>query len=270
MRLMADGESKNDHRTRMYALLESSDLETAGARIVATFITTLIVLNVAASILQTVPGVADRFWRPFAIFEAISLMIFSLEYAARMWSAGANPKYSGFLGRIRFALQPHMIIDAIATFPSVLFPAIDFRAIRVLRLFRLLRGLKLVRYSKGLQIMVSVVRERRAQLLLCVGLVAALVVFSASIMFYVERGAQPEHFSSIPASMWWAVSALTTVGYGDVVPVTSLGRLLASIMSVLGVGLFALPAGILASGFAEQMSQESNTQVCQHCGKSSQ
>jgi voltage-gated potassium channel len=255
------------YRARLYELLEHPSPQNRKDQLVTKFLLVLILANVAVAIIQSVPGLADRFWRELAIFEAFSLMVFSVEYIARLWSSGSNPKYAGVSGTLRFALRPGMLIDAVATFPSIIFPALDLRALRILRVFRLLRGLKLVRYSKSLQITLAVFRERRDQLLLCLGLVAGLVVFSASIMYYVEHDAQPEHFSSIPASMWWAVCTLTTVGYGDVVPQTPVGRLLASVMSVLGLGLFALPAGILASGFSDRMSENHAARICKHCGE---
>lgn len=231
------------------------------------FLTLLILANVVVAIVQSVERFADKYASEFAAFEGLSLVVFVLEYFTRIWSAGVNPKYAGLRGAVRFALQPMMLIDALATFPSIVFPAVDFRALRLLRVFRLLRGLKLVRYSKGLQIILAVFRERRDQLLLCVGFIVALVVLSSSVMYYAENGVQPDKFSSIPASMWWAVSALTTVGYGDIVPQTDVGRLLASVMSLLGVGLFALPAGILAAGFSAHLDAGEGRAKCPHCGK---
>lgn len=254
-------------RARLYELLENPDPKDRKAQLATRLLIVLILANVAMAIVQSVPDLATRFWRQFAVFEAVSLMVFSVEYVARLWSCGSDPKYAGVTGALRFALRPAMVIDAVATFPSIIFPAVDLRALRILRIFRLLRGLKLVRYSRSLQITLTVFRERRDQLMLCLGLVGGLVVFSASIMFYVERDAQPEAFSSIPASMWWAVCTLTTVGYGDVVPATSIGRFLSSVMSVLGLGLFALPAGILASGFSEHLADDESPRTCKHCGK---
>ena len=259
-------EEKLSYRARVYRLLEEPGSGRFSGRAVTIFLTVLILTNVAVAVLQSVERLANRYAFEFAAFEGFSLVVFVVEYFARVWSAGVNPKYSGFWGTVRFALQPMMIIDAVATFPSIVFPAIDFRALRLLRVFRLLRGLKLVRYSKGLQIIITVFRERRAQLLLCVAFVAALIILSSSVMYYAENEAQPDKFSSIPAAMWWAVCALTTVGYGDVVPVTEVGRFLAAVLSLLGMGLFALPAGILAAGFSDHMEATAETQTCRHCG----
>jgi voltage-gated potassium channel len=266
-RAMADPEAKLSYRERAYRLLETPSPDRPSSRLATIFLTVLILGNVAAAILQSVERFADRYSSEFAAFEGFSLVVFALEYFARLWSAGVNPQYAGLSGTVRFATRPMMLIDAVATFPSLLFPAIDFRALRLLRVFRLLRGLKLVRYSKGLQIILAVFREKRDQLILCLGFVAVLVVLSASVMYYAENPVQPEEFSSIPAAMWWSVCTLTTVGYGDVVPKTEIGRLLASVISVLGVGLFALPAGILAAGFGDHMTGGGQTLKCEQCGK---
>jgi len=267
---MGEPEDQLSYRQRAYRLLETPSPDRISSRMVTIFLTVLILANVVMAIVQSVERFADRYASEFAAFEGFSLVVFALEYFARIWSAGVDPKYSGFRGAVRFALRPMMLVDALATFPSILFPAIDLRALRLLRVFRLLRGLKLVRYSKGLQIILTVFRERRDQLLLCLGFVAALVVLSSSVMYYAESDVQPDKFSSIPAAMWWAVCTLTTVGYGDVVPQTDLGRLLASVMSLLGVGLFALPAGILAAGFSDHIDQTRGQTRCQHCGESSE
>ena len=264
---MPQAQEKLSYRARAYRVLEDPTSARPSSRAVSVFLTVLILANVVVAIVQSVEPIADRYAFEFAAFEGFSLVVFVLEYFARIWCAGVNPKYSGLGGTMRFVLQPLMLIDAIATFPSIVFPAVDFRALRLLRVFRLLRGLKLVRYSRGLQIIVTVFRERRSQLLLCLAFVVALIVLSSSVMYYAENEAQPDKFSSIPAAMWWSVCTLTTVGYGDVVPVTEVGRFLSGLMSLLGVGLFALPAGILAAGFGDQMDGVRSSTQCPHCGE---
>jgi len=264
---MPGPEENLSYRARAYRALEAPTSDRLSSRAASIFLTLLILANVAVAIVQSVERFADRYAFEFAAFEGFSLVVFVLEYFTRIWCAGVNPRYAGLRGALRFALQPMMLIDALATFPSIVFPAIDFRALRLLRVFRLLRGLKLVRYSKGLQIILAVLRERRAQLLLCVAFVVALIVLSSSVMYYAENEAQPDKFSSIPAAMWWSVCALTTVGYGDVVPITDFGRFLAALMSVLAVGLFALPAGILAAGFSDHMDDANNARECPNCGE---
>jgi len=264
---MPEAQEKLSYRARAYRVLEAPTSDRLSSRAVTILLTLLILANVVVAIAQSVEPLGDKYAFAFAAFEGFSLVVFALEYFTRIWCAGVNPKYSGLRGALRFALQPMMLIDALATFPSIVFPAVDLRALRLLRVFRLLRGLKLVRYSKGLQIILAVFHQRRAQLFLCVAFVVALIVLSSSVMYYAENEAQPDKFSSIPAAMWWSVAALTTVGYGDIVPVTDVGRFLAAAMSLLGVGLFALPAGILAAGFSDHMEGARRADECPHCGE---
>jgi len=161
------------------------------------------------------------------------------------------------------------------------FTGIDLRFLRILRMMRIFRIAKLGRYSQSLQILRRVMTAKKEQLLCTLFVLVLLVIVAASMLYYAENGVQPENFSSIPAAMWWAVSTLTTVGYGDIYPTTGLGKFMASIIAVLGIGVFALPAGILGAGFVEEMGrrdQSGNSDAdnagltgkpahCPHCGK---
>jgi voltage-gated potassium channel len=143
--------------------------------------------------------------------------------------------------------------------------------LRVMRLFRLFRLLKIARYLKALEIMQAVLRERKEQILVSVMFILFLLVMVSTVMFYVENDAQPEQFSSIPATMWWGIATLTTVGYGDMIPMTPLGKVLGGMIAILGIGLFALPAGIFSSGLTEYMyagKKKRNYRHCPHCGES--
>lgn len=165
------------------------------------------------------------------------------------------------------------IIDLLAFLPfylifiSAFFSGIDLRFFRVFRLMGLFRMFKFARYMKALDIFKRVIAERKEQLVLSIVFILFMLIIISSIMFYVERGTQPEAFSSIPATMWWGVSTLTTVGYGDIVPTTTFGKILGGMFAIIGVGLFALPAGILSSGFYEVFQQKTRKQTCPHCGK---
>jgi voltage-gated potassium channel len=143
----------------------------------------------------------------------------------------------------------------------------DTVVFRLLRIFRLLRLLKLGRYHSSLGLLGKVLKNRREELTISLVLVLMLVVVASTLMYALEHQAQPKAFSSIPAAMWWGVVTMTTVGYGDVYPVTAAGKLVAGLSLLLGVGLFALPAGILASGFSEELGRERPMPVCPHCGK---
>lgn len=233
------------------------------------FILVLIWANVAALILETVPEVAARWGGALAAFEGISVLIFTAEYVLRLRYCVRDPRYARpVLGRVRYALTPMALIDLLAFAPYYL-PAlgIDLRVLRVARSFRLFRVAKLGRYSIALQTLARVVITRRAELAASLAVMCLLLLVSGSVMYFVEHAAQPDDFRSIPATLWWAVSTITTVGYGDVVPVTSLGRVIASIIAVLGIGMFALPTGILGAAFLEEYQRAKGERVCRHCGQ---
>jgi voltage-gated potassium channel len=134
-------------------------------------------------------------------------------------------------------------------------------------MMRIFRVAKLGRYSQSLQILQRVMAAKKEQLVCTVFVLVLLVIVAASLLYYAENPVQPESFSSIPAAMWWAVSTLTTVGYGDICPTTGLGKVMASIIAILGIGMFALPTGILGAGFVEEMAQNQKPAQCPHCGK---
>jgi voltage-gated potassium channel len=234
----------------------------------------IIILNIAAIILDSVHEIHDEHKLLFFRFEVFSVIFFTLEYIGRVYSIVERPKYkSPVKGRIKYMLTGMAIIDLLAFLPfylifiSALFSGIDLRFFRVFRLMGLFRMFKFARYMKALEIFKRVVAERKEQLVLSIVFILFMLIIISSIMFYVERGAQPEAFSSIPATMWWGVSTLTTVGYGDIVPMTTFGKILGGMFAIMGVGLFALPAGILSSGFYEVFHEKTRKQTCPHCGK---
>lgn len=236
------------------------------------FIVALILLNILAMVLESVQRIDDLMAWWFLAFEHFSVAIFSVEYALRIWSCVEEPPYRRpILGRLRFAVTPLALVDLSAVLPFYLpFIQADLRVMRMFRMVRIMRVMriaKLGRYSQSLQMLLRVVRSRWEHLLSSILILLMLAVVSASLMFYAEHEAQPKAFSSIPAAMWWAVATLTTIGYGDVYPVTVIGKFMASIIAVLGIGMFALPTGILGSGFMEELDKDKKTRQCPHCGK---
>lgn len=230
------------------------------------FIMALISLNVVAVIFETVGDNATRYGRWLQIFEMSSLVVFGTEYVLRMWSITANPMYAHPLrGRLKFAATPIAIIDLLAILPAV-FWFVDLRFVRVVRLLRLL---KLGRYSTSMATLTRVVQSRAQPLGMSVFLVGMALVMTSSLMYYAEHEAQPEVFSSIPAAMWWGIVTLTTTGYGDIVPVTPVGKMLGGLTAIIGVGAIALPVGILAGGFVQEIerAQGAGENACPHCGK---
>lgn len=255
------------------------------ARTINASIVVLILLNVVAIILGTVQGLRVAYGPWLDTFEILSVAIFTVEYLARLWVVPEDPMFRGAVrGRLRWMGTPLAVVDLLAILPFYL-PmgvALDLRFLRVLRLLRLVRVLKLARYSKAIRSMGRVFRAKRQELVMTLFLVGVLLVVSSSLMYLAEHEAQPEDFSSIPHTLWWAVITLTTVGYGDAVPITPLGRALGAVIALLGIGMIALPAGILGSGFVDELQPEADedealpTQAaaerarrgaCPHCGK---
>ncbi|MAE70872.1 MAG: potassium channel protein [Gemmatimonadetes bacterium] len=235
----------------------------------------LIAANVLAVIMETLPSLRGwSLW--FRAFDEISLTIFTLEYLTRLWVCTSDPRYGGSLrGRLEFMRTPMAIVDLLAILPfflPVLLP-IDLRELRAIRLVRFFRVFKLARYSRSLRLLARVFQSKREELMIALFIEAFLLIFVSSVMYHVEHDAQPEIFTSIPASMWWGVVTLTTVGYGDMSPVTIAGKICAAVLAVSGVAMFALPAGILASGFradlGESPDEGSESTRCPHCGKES-
>lgn len=260
-------------RHRVHRLLRTGEGAPALARWINGFIVVLILLNVVAVLLETVASVAARYGGMLHAFEVLSVAVFTVEYLARLWTAPEDPDHPGAVrGRLGWAITPLALIDLAAVLPFYLplAVALDLRVLRVLRLLRILRVLKLARYNTAMQTMGRVFRRQRHELLITVFTVAILIVLASTMMYWVEHEAQPEAFASIPHAIWWAVVTLTTVGYGDVVPVTTAGRLLAAVIAVLGIGMIALPAGILGSGFVEEIQSERDEElptICPHCGR---
>ena len=255
-------------RERVWEIVEVARAGDAASRWFDMGILGLIGLNVAAVVLQSVPSMESRFATPFFVFELISVAVFSVEYLARLWSCVEDPQYSRpILGRLRFAMRPLVLIDLLAILPFLVsFAAFDLRILRAFRLLRLVRLLKATRYIAAARHFRTVMQTKREELVLTTGLMMVLLVITASVMYFAENAAQPDKFGSIPESLWWAVATLTTVGYGDVYPVTPLGRITGGFIAILGIGFFALPTAILGSGFVEAIEAEKKEKTCPHCG----
>ena len=256
-------------RRKLYLMFSPAVHMGLAERIFEVLLVIIITLNIAAITLDSMPTMHNRYNGLFYRFEIFSVIFFTLEYIGRVYSIVEKQKFkSPIKGRIKYMLTPMAIIDLLAFLPFYLiFLPVDLRFLRIVRLMTLFRMFKIARYMKALDIFKKVISERKEQLILSILFIVFVLIIISSIMYYVERETQPQAFSSIPATMWWGVSTLTTVGYGDMVPVTSLGKILGGLFSIVGVGLFALPAGILSSGFYEVFHQKGQKQICPHCGK---
>lgn len=229
-------------------------------------ILSLIVLSVLSVIMESVQPLGSDYAGAFYAFEVFTVAVFTLEYLLRLWACVSDPRYRGGLhGRLRFVFSPLSIIDLLAILPFYLqFLGLDFRFLRILRLLRIFKA---ARYKASLRLFANAVNARREELLITSGMMIFLLLIASCLMYYAEHAAQPEQFSDIPSAMWWGVATLTTVGYGDIYPVTALGRMIGSFVAVLGIGLFALPAGLLGSGFVEEIQKRKRPPLCPHCGK---
>ncbi|MEE2644657.1 MAG: ion transporter [Myxococcota bacterium] len=271
---MNDKDPPHSLRRRTHFLLASDSAVPAGRQI-DTFIICLIALSILAVILESEATLAAEYETPFLIFEYFSTFIFSVEYLARLWVCVEQPRFRHpFFGRMRYIITPMALVDLLAILPFYLglfidTKSVDARFIRGIRLFRLFRLFKIGRYSQSISRLVNVFARKKEELAITFFAVVMLLIFASSVIYLVEHKAQPEQFSSIPAAMWWGVATLTTVGYGDIYPITGLGKFCGAVIALLGVGIVALPAGIIASGFNEAIQErESRPCACPSCGAS--
>ncbi|MDE2183454.1 MAG: ion transporter [Alphaproteobacteria bacterium] len=245
-------------RHRAYLVLEGGRAGGLPGGLVEGFLIILIILNIVAFTVQSVPWIEKPYWFDLELFEITSVAIFSIEYALRLWVSIEDPsvrELGRWRGRLRAALKPLMLIDFLAVAPvyfTVFFPILDLRFLRAVRLLRLL---KIARYSPALSTLGQVIVSERRALFGTLLLLFCATVFAAAAMHAVEGAVQPRLFGTIPDSMWWAITTLTTVGYGDAVPVTFLGRLVGACTMVTGMGILALPVGIIATGFLNTIHQ---------------
>ena len=260
-------------KRRAYEIVERADEDDRTSRIFDLAIVALIAINLLAIVLETLAPLREQASGAFLVFEIVSVAIFTAEYIVRVWSCTEDPAYADPIrGRLRFAVQPLVLIDLVAILPFYIpmFVEVDLRFARALRLLRLFRLIKLTR-SESMSIIGAVLQSRREVLLSTVFIASILLFIASSLMYLAERDAQPDGFSSIPAAMWWGMVTLTTVGYGDLFPVTAIGRVLGAIVALMGIGLFALPAGILGSAFVDEIEQRRSAKesvtICPHCGK---
>ncbi len=259
-------------KRRVYEILEVAAPGDRTSRRCDLFILWLIALNTVALVAETVDSVHQALPHFFGWFEIVSVLIFTVEYALRVWSCTASTEYAAPMrGRLRFAATPFAIIDFLAVLPFYLpfvFVGVDLRMMRAVRLFRLFRLAKLVRYSTALRTFGRVFTNKKEELVTTLFVLLLLLLLASSLVYYAEHEAQADEFSSIPATMWWGITTLTTVGYGDLSPITPVGKLLGAVIAVLGIGMFALPTGILGAAFLEELeASKEPLRRCPHCGE---
>ncbi|MEJ8818894.1 ion transporter [Lacibacter sp. H407] len=258
-------------RKKVHILLHPELGETKWDKIINAFIIFLIISNVLVVILETVPWIHDRYLTFFYYFDLISVIIFTIEYVLRVWSCDHDPRYSHtFFGRLKYMFSYEGLIDLLAILPFYVHVVVglDLRVLRMLRLLRFLRLFRLTAYMKSAKMIRNVFVKRASDLKLSVVLILILIIIASSVMYFAEHNAQPAVFSSIPATLWYAIVTLTTVGYGDMIPVTIIGKIMTGVIMLSGVAIFALPAGIITAGFLEEVQhmRGKKTVHCPHCG----
>jgi voltage-gated potassium channel len=247
-------QSAPELRHRIYEILHHGTIGDQTSRVTGQAIVVLIIVNLIAVTLQSVPDLAERYGPLFTAVELLSLTVFTLEYGLRVWVAVEHPPYHHLephQARLKFIFSAMGIIDLLAVLPfwlALVLPA----ELRVLQVFRVIRLLKLTRYSAGVSSLLDVIYTERRALFGCFIILMGATLIAASVMHLIERNVQPDKFGTIPDAMWWAIVTLGTLGYGDVVPVTVLGRVVAGVTIFLGLIMVALPVGIVATAFAEQ------------------
>ena len=258
-------------KTIVYEILDKSEQNGVAEKVFDILIISLIILNVLA--VMSEPSVKDPGILSFLrIFEIVSVVIFTAEYLLRIWVADISmPQKNKWKARILFILTPMALVDICAILPFYIpfLISIDLRVLRMLRIFRLLRIFKANRYTSALATVFKVIKNKVEQLISSLFVVTVLMVIASVMMFNIENTAQPDIFVSVFDAMWWSVATLTTVGYGDIYPITFVGKFLAAIIAILGIGIVAIPTGIIASGFTELVQQKgiNENKQCPHCGK---
>jgi len=247
-------------RQRLFLILRYASVKDKTAALAFSWVMTLMVLlNVAAVILESVPTLEHAHRQAFAWFDGISILFFSVEYLLRIWTAADNQRsrFSSATGRrLQYMLGFHGLIDLIAILPfflQTLFPGLDLRFLRVLRILRIL---KLSHYSTALEDLIASIYAERDSFISALYLLALSILIAACLMYYAEHRLQPAQFGTIPDAMWWAIVTITTVGYGDAVPVTSTGKFIAAVTALSGVFTVALLTGIVASAFATRVRRQ--------------
>ena len=265
-------------RQRVYEIIEKPIKGNRASVAFGWALMILIWLNVAAVILGSVDEIQNRYSGIFASLEFFSIVIFSLEYVLRLWTA--PEKFKGSKEGSKNIFSPYLsyifsflgIIDLCAILPFYLpfITNVDLIVLRILRTFRLLRILKLSHYSKSFNSIATVLQDEKKKLFTTLFFIVLMILLASTLMYFVESNVQPDKFPNIPATLWWAVATLTTVGYGDVYPVTIPGKILGSIIAIMGIGLIAMPSGIISAGLMAQSHKEHSEKTvrcCPFCGE---
>lgn len=245
-----------DIRLRTMQILDKGDVDDKPSLWCDRLITLVILLSVTEIILESVDSIGSVYGAQLAMFETFSIAFFTLEFLLRLWSNGARHSDSDWKGRKDYIFSFHGLVDIISILPfylQVLFPGADLRVLRLLRLTRLL---KLSHYSTAIEDLASAIYAERRSFGAVVYLLSIAIVASSTLMYYAEAAVQPEKLASIPHAIYWSVITLTTVGYGDISPITPVGKAIAIVTAFLGIATLAIFSGIVATSFANQLARK--------------
>ena len=247
--------NKNNLRRRIWEILERGNSKDKISFYTDIFLITLIIFNIIAVLLETVDSIYSVYSFEFLIFERFSTIIFLIEYILRIWVCIEEKiKKNKLMTRLKYATTWPAIIDLLAVLSGLL-PMIFEVDLRILRALRMLRLLKFSRYFKVMNLLLGVLKEEKQSFLAAMFLLTIAMLIASTGIYMFEKDTQPDKFGSIPEAMWWAIATLTTIGYGDVTPVTGMGKFFGAIIAIIGIGVVALPSGILASGFTDQLKR---------------
>lgn len=250
---------KNGLKKRVFEIINKAEDGDLASKIFDWTIMALIALSIISIILESFADIYARYHTVFRIFEIVTVVVFTAEYLLRIWTADLLFPEANH-PRLKYVFSFMALIDLLAILPFYLpFFSADLRFLRMMRLFRLfrlLRVFKLGRYLDALHVIVKVIRTSGPQLIMSVVICFFVMLFSAIVMYTVENPEQPEQFPNVISALWWAICTLTTVGYGDVYPITAVGKFFASVISLVGIGIIAIPTGIIAAGFNQVISGE--------------
>lgn len=259
-------------KNRIFEIIEKGEKGDVASRVFDIVIITLILLNLAMVIAETFT-ISATWQQVISVAETVSVIIFTIEYALRIWTADLlYPGKTSVKARLKYIFSFMAIIDLLAILPFYLpfIIPIDLRVLRTLRVVRLLRIFKINRYTHALGLIAQVFKNKASQLISSVLVVGLLMIIASVLMYNIESSAQPEAFPNAIETMWWAVATLTTVGYGDVYPITAAGKILATVIAFLGIGMVAVPTGIITAGFTEIVSNKNENNdkksFCPYCG----
>ena len=247
--------NKKSTRKRLWEVLEKGNPNDKVSFYSDIFLITLIIFNIIAVLLETVDSIYAKYSLEFLIFERFSTAVFLIEYLLRIWvCVEEKVKGNKLITRLKYASTWPAIIDLLAVLSGLL-PMLFEVDLRILRALRMLRLLKFSRYFKVMNLLLGVLKEEKQSFLAAMFLLTVAMLVASTGIYMFEKDAQPDKFGSIPEAMWWAIATLTTIGYGDVTPITGMGKFFGAMIAIIGIGVVALPSGILASGFTDQLKR---------------